>query len=383
MKLTFDDVLIVPKFSNINSRSEVDLSVNPRGMPYLKLPILSANMDTVTGPKMAQAMILAGAQAVLPRFGSIDDNVKAFQESVIGGTGSIQAPMVSLGLGDHELLRAKALMSAGASTFVIDVAHGAQLSVVEQVQALRKIIGHERGIIVGNFATGASVEDFLQHFGCDIDGVKVGIGPGSACTTRIKTGVGYPQLSAIMDVVKSLKNYRATYGKIKVIADGGMRTAGDIAKAIGAGAHLVMLGGMLAGTEESPGEIVYFTESRQTTKDELFAKRKNADGTFDYVIHSPEESFYEIKKKYRGSASQESYLAQGKTAKHRTTEGESFLVPFKGPVANILQDIEGGLRSAMTYVGARSIEDFQSKCEFVEISPSTVAENGAHGKRNA
>lgn len=340
--LTFDDVLIVPKYSEVESRSQVDLSTNIRELRF-KLPIISANMDTITGPNMAIAMQALGAQACLHRFGSIEDTVKDFQHSYCDKP--VDGPMVSVGLGPVELKRARTLFAAGAHTFVIDVAHGAMKSVAEQVKALREELGAGANIVVGNFATGDSVAVFLQRVGTSIDAVKVGIGPGSACTTRIKTGVGYPQLSAVMDVVSVLRNT-----DIKVIADGGMKKPGDIAKAIGAGAHMVMLGGMLAATNETPS----------------LGEKCGPDGNF---------------KLYRGSASLESYKDQGKEAKHRTTEGESFWVPAKGSVADVLQDIEGGLRSAMTYVGARNIKEFHRRCEFVRISPSTIAENGAHGKR--
>lgn len=343
--LTFDDVLIVPKFSTIESRSQVSLATNIREL-HFNLPLISANMDTVTGRSMAATMQLLGAQACLHRFGTIQETVEDFKYAYTGCVDrKLDGPMVSIGLGPNELERAKALFQAGAHTFVIDVAHGAQLSVAKQAKALREEFGPGVNIVVGNFATGDSVAQFLDYAWNCVDAVKVGIGPGSACTTRIKTGVGIPQLSAVMDVVRILKNT-----DIKVIADGGMKKPADIAKALGAGAHAVMLGGMLAGTKETPG----------------LGEKAGPDGNF---------------KLYRGSASLESYKDQGKEAKHRTAEGEAFWVPCKGPVEGILQDIEGGLRSAMSYVGARTLREFHKKCEFVRITPSTISENGAHGKR--
>lgn len=352
---TFDDVLIVPKFSSIRSRKDVDISVNVGAFPYMNLPIISANMDTVTGSNMAKAMQIADAQAVLHRFCTIEENVKMFLDSKVGGTGGYDVPFVSIGLGRSEIERAEALRDAGAHTFVIDVAHGAQMSVVEQAIELRSILGGHYAIIVGNFATGSSIQEFLFRSATTVDGFKVGIGPGSACTTRIKTGVGYPQLSAIMDVANTLKKTG-----LAVIADGGVRTSGDVAKAIGAGAHMVMLGGMLAGTDESPGEVI--------NKAYPVSEEPGATSVIKKV------------KKYRGSASKESYELQGKDASWRTAEGESFFVPYKGPVKAILQDIEGGLRSAMSYVGASNIREFHEKCEFVRISSSTVVENKPHGK---
>ena len=221
--------------------------------------------------------------------------------------------------------------------------------------------------MVGNFASADSVKEFLERSNGSVDAIKVGVGPGSACTTRIKTGVGVPQLSAVMEIAKLLKNT-----KIQIVADGGMKTPGDIAKALGAGAHLVMLGGMLAGTLESPGEIgEIYIDSNKVSVNSL-------EGKLEDFLSAPNVKI--ASKKYRGSASQEAYDAQGKSGSHRTAEGESFLVPYKGSVVNILADIEGGIRSAMTYVGARNLDEFRARCEFVRISHATAKENGAHGK---
>jgi IMP dehydrogenase/GMP reductase len=244
--------------------------------------------------------------------------------------------MVSIGISTTELNRADALIGTGAEVIVIDVANGAQQGMVDQVKALRTKFGMNIMIVAGNVATSQSISELAWRSGASaIDMYKVGIGPGSACTTRTKTGVGVPQLSAIIDCVAS---------SYPVIADGGMKKAGDVAKALGAGAKMVMLGGMLAGTDETPGE---------------------SDNGY---------------KKYRGSASSESYEAQGKVGKHRTSEGESFMVKCKGPVEDILQDINGGVRSTCTYVNARDLRELHRNSVFQRISANTVTENGAHGK---
>ncbi|CAM6005511.1 unnamed protein product [Sphagnum balticum] len=356
--LTFDDVLIIPQFSDVYSRKDVDLSFNGANYPYMSLPIISANMDTVTGPEMAKAMLLNGGMGCLHRFCTIDENVKMLEESLLYATGeSVRYPFVSIGLGNNELDRAYALFNAGAWTFVIDVAHGAQMEVVKQVKRLRNIINDNGAIIVGNFAGSSSVSNFLFYLGnTRIDGIKVGIGPGSACTTRVKTGVGYPQINAIWEIAHETQ--------IPIIADGGMKASGDIAKAFAAGASMAMLGSLLAGTDEAPGEIVYTS----------VADAREFDG-LDLV--GQKTAF----KKYRGSASKESYESQGKNAAHRTAEGESFMVPYKGPVKEVLQDIEGGLRSAFTYVGARNLKEFQEKAKFVEITNAGYSEGLPHGKK--
>lgn len=381
--LTFDDVLIVPKFSTVESRKDVDLSVTTSKKVFKDIganfPVISSNMDTITGPEMARAMLKYGGQACLHRFCSIEENVKMFTESevpVFDGDDEYQyRPMVSIGLGKEELDRAHALYGNCATQFIVDVANGASMAVVRQVKALREIIKGNGAIIVGNFATGDSLDDFLELAG-PVEGIKVGIGGGSLCTTRVKTGIGYPQLSAIIDVVSWVRK------EIPVIADGGMKTPGDIAKALGAGASMVMIGGMLSGTEESAGETYYVNSSGKFVKPEDFLMKENyPDGTFRFIRDEYSESFPKVKK-YRGSASKESYEVQGKEASWRTAEGESTFVPYKGPVKNVLQDIEGGLRSSFSYVGAKNLEEFHKNVEFVRVSHSGYIEGTPHGKRD-
>ena len=330
--ITFDDVLIKPKFSNIASRKDVNVS-STIGNLTLNLPIISANMDTVTNADVAIAMHKNGAIGALHRFSSIEKNIKAFQRIKNENTNTI----ISIGLGDYEFKRAESLIEAGANILCIDVAHGAQISVVEQYN---KIISNHKNveIIVGNFATGESIKQFRELCVSEPMAFKVGIGGGSACLTRVQTGCGVPQLSAVIDSIAINPN-------TNIISDGGKKHPGDIAKALAVGAKAVMLGSMLAGVDEGPGEIV--------------------------------NSHY---KQYRGSASQESYEAQGKMAKWRTFEGDSFLVPYKGSIADVLQNIEGGLRSSLTYVGAKNLEEFREKAEMFQISMSTIKENSAHGK---
>lgn len=352
MKLSFDDVLIVPQFSTIKSRKDVDLSQYFCGVE-LNLPIISSNMDTVTSVKMADAMRDAGAIGALHRFMSIEDNVKTFLET------SSRQTIVSVGLGKQEIERAEALIyGAGANTILIDVAHGASMEVVNQVKQLREFLGDNFHLIVGNFATAQSIRDFNHHLGKAGDRVqayKVGIGGGSACLTRVVTGCGVPTLASVIDC--------ASVG-VPIIADGGMRTSGDIAKALAAGASTVMLGGMLAGTDESPGILV--DRHKTPVKYENF----NTDPSVPKF------------KKYRGSASTESYEVQGKVAQHRSYEGDSFLVPYKGPVSNVLQQIEGGLRSALSYVGASNLEEFKEYAELIQVTSAGVKENGSHGRNS-
>lgn len=334
---SFDDVLILPKFSLIKSRKDVD--------PYsgFTLPIISSNMDSVTGSKMAKAMAESHSVGCLHRFCSIEENVKMFEDA----RSPEGKPWVSIGLGPMEIERARALHKAGAETFVIDVAHGASAEVVNQTIELYDWIGLSCKIVVGNFATANSIHAFEKALGCTdvVWAYKVGIGGGSACLTRVVTGCGMPTLASIMDCKRA---------GVKIIADGGIRNSGDFAKAIAAGADYVMLGGMIAGCDESPGEVIF---------EEIGGYLGNP-----------------IAKKYRGSASKESYVVQNKISEWRTAEGDSFTVPYRGPVGQVIQQLEAGLRSAMSYVGATTIKEFQQRAEFIHITSAGIAENGSHGK---
>jgi IMP dehydrogenase len=366
--ITFDDVLIVPKFSTIESRKDVNIGF--KGLDFsVNIPVIMANMDTLVSNESAVAMSENGAIACLHRFQSILDNVKQFHNVFHEKEAQV---MCSIGVGNTELERAEALFDAGCNTLVLDLAHGASMGAVKQVKALRELLGYETfNLIVGNFATGESVLHFIEHLNSQsIQAVKVGVGPGSRCSTRGVTGCGYPQLSAIMDISKTFKNT-----DIKVIGDGGMNTTGDVCKSLAAGAHLVMSGKFFAGCEECPGEMVWKDRNGiYQTKDIVFPRKANLDGTHTLITDYPIE--LPAYKKYRGSASRDSYLDQGKLADHRAPEGESTFVPCNGPIRNVLQEINGGIRSSFSYVGAKNLEEYHQKTEFVRVTVNTVIENG-------
>lgn len=369
LMLTFEDTLIVPKFSNINSRKDVSLDNG-----YSRLPVISSNMDTITSVEMAKAMKIGGGLACLHRFWSIEDNVTALEKSVSNG----QLPWVSVGVGELEYKRAEALYEAGARCLILDVANGAQLQVVKQYKRIKETL-IDAFVVVGNFATYESCADFWKELNkgaipyyrngkgelsvYGVDGFKIGIGSGANCITRIKTGIGIPQLAAIIDVCNGFKNHAH---KPLIIADGGCQNSGAVAKALGAGADMVMLGSMLSGTEETPGKVVSALGSPLVS--------------WNIENKSNSKAFEGQYKKYRGSASKESYKDQGKTQEYITEEGVSTLVPYKGPVANILQDIEGGLRSAFTYTGSRNLEEFHKNVEFVRITNAGIIESRAYSK---
>jgi len=337
--LAFDDVLIVPGFSSIKSRRDVDLSVDFMG-EKLTLPVLSAPMDTVTNTTLAIELHKAGGLATLHRFQPIGSNVKEFLD-VTEATG--RSPIVSVGLNDSE--RLDALVYVGANKVLLDVAHGGMKVNSEWIFNVNSKYPHLY-LMVGNFSIARQIEMIVYEANAEDLNERlvwrVGVGGGSACTTRVKTGCGMPTLASIMD-------FAAQDNNEIIIGDGGFKTPGDVAKGLAAGASVVMLGGMLAGTDESPGE--------QTL------------GGLGAVP----------RKKFRGSAAASSYKDQVK--EWSTAEGEEFYIPLKGPVKNILAEIEGGLRSALSYVGASNLTEFRKNATFVEVTSNGHAESSAHGKK--
>jgi len=327
--ITYDDVLLVPAYNHHESRRVVDISSSDRlGKLSLNLPIISANMDTITGSRMANFMASKGAIGALHRFMSIDDNVKEFKAC----TGQV---FVSIGCSSAELERAEALRDAGAQFFVIDVAHAHAKYVGKTLKALRKLIP-DQCLMAGNVATYAGA-DYLASCGADI--IKAGIGGGSVCSTRIKTGFGVPMLTCIQDCARTDRS---------IVADGGIRTAGDIVKALAFGADFVMIGGMLAGTEPTPGEII--------TKD-------NGDKV----------------KAYRGMASKEAQEAFiGQMHEWKTSEGVQTEVQYREIADEIIADIVGGLRSGLTYAGSSRIKELQRKLNYYIITPAGRHESLPH-----
>lgn len=331
--LTFDDVLLVPGYNGIKSRQNVTTSVQICGHEF-SIPLVSSNMDTVTELAMADAITSLGGLAILHRFMPIDQNVKMFKATKFSARVGI-----SIGVGKDGLERADALISSGASIICVDVAHGHSKEVNRAIRALRELHSDNLLIIAGNVATYAGA-DYLAAAGADV--IKVGIGSGSVCTTRIKTGFGVPQLTAISDCRKVDR---------MLISDGGIRYPSDAVKALAAGADLVMLGGMLAGSDETPGEII---------------EVKTTSGT-------------KRMKRFRGMASREAQEDfMGHMSEWKTAEGISLDVACRGSVKLIIQDLMGGIRSGLTYCGASTIKDLQRKAHFLEITPAGWSEGTPH-----
>ena len=332
--LTFDDVMLVPGYNGIRSRQDVTTTVTVAGRSF-EIPVISANMDTITGESMANAITGFGGMAILHRFMTIDDNVAVFKRLK-----NPQKTGISIGIGDEAMPRAEALVGAGAEIICVDVAHGHSKEVNRTIRQLREAFGGNILIIAGNVATYAGA-DYLAAAGADV--IKVGIGPGSVCSTRMKTGFGVPQLTAIQECQKVDRC---------IVADGGIRTPGDAVKALAAGADFRMMGGMLSGTDETPGET--------TT-------RINSEGL---------ETKY---KSFRGMASREAQEDfMGGMAEWKAAEGVALEVLAKGPVRSVILDLMGGIRSGLTYCGALNIKQLQRKAQFMEISPAGFHEGTPH-----
>lgn len=330
--LTFDDVLIVPSKSDVRSRRDPILTSQLTKSVTIEAPIISANMDTVTEAKMAIAMDQQGAFGILHRFMSIEDQVSQIHRVKEAGVKIVGA---SIGVNDEFKTRAESLVRAGATIITIDIAHGHSVAMIETMKWLKDQYP-EIQIIAGNIATPEGTEELIQ---AGADAIKVGIGPGSMCTTRIITGCGVPQLAAIALCSEVAESY-----SVPIIADGGIRTSGDIVKAFAAGASTVMLGSMLSGTLETPGEI------------------KSG------------------KKQYRGMASKAAQTSwRGGVPIGMAAEGESTYVNIKGHVKDVILELTGGIRSGMSYVNATTIKEIREKARFIEMNASGVSESRAHG----
>ena len=325
--LSFDDVLLEPKYSDIESRSQIDIGNHLGETEYLELPVISSPMDTVTEDEMAWAMYNEGGLGVIHRYNTVEEQVvlikkrKADAAAAIGVTGDYEA-------------RAAALWDVGIRVLCLDVAHGHHDLVRNALKTLRGIFGDEVHLMAGNVATLEAFND-LADWGAN--SIRVGIGGGSICSTRVNTGHGVPTFQSIHDCSYSDRD-------AKIIADGGIKNSGDIVKALAAGADFVMLGSMLAGTDESPGEI--FTS---------------------------ENKKYKV---YRGMASRSAQMDwRGQSS---SPEGISTTISYKGPVTDILRDIAGNIRSGFSYTGARDLREFQSKATFLCQTAAGQFESSTH-----
>lgn len=329
IKLDFADVLIRPKRSVLQSRAEVSLErvfkFRHAEMSWQGIPIIAANMDH-TGTfamaiTLAQHKLLTG----IDKFVNTEEWLKFSKAH----PGSLPYSMVSVGIAEHDIQKLQDIMSQVAISFIcLDVANGYTERFVACIEKIRELFPRQV-IMAGNVVTGEMAEELILS-GADI--VKIGIGPGSVCTTREKTGVGYPQLSAIIECADAAHGLGG-----HVCADGGCVTAGDVAKAFAAGSDFVMLGGMLAGHDEASGEII--TENNK-----------------------------QYKRFYGMSSTEAMEKYYGTVAAYRTSEGRSVNIPYRGPVKHTILDILGGLRSTCTYVGAYRLKELSKRTTFIRVT---------------
>ncbi len=341
LALSYDDILLVPQYSEIDSRSEVDLTTKVAEGVELKIPLVSTKMDTVTGVEMAIKMGQLGGMGILPRFDK--EEVQAGKVSEVAKTGVIVAAAV--GCKNGFLERAEMLVKAGAFVINIDVAHGHMRQNIEATRKLREHFGKKLVIISGIASTYECAAD-LYEAGADC--LLVGIGAGSICTTRIQTGCGVPGFTSLLEVAIAAKKYKRTF-----MPDAGIRNSGDIVKALATGACGVVAGSLFAGTDEAPGEIVEVN-----------------GGSY---------------KRYNGSASESEKRRQverdekGKDKMYiKHVEGVESLVSCKGPVEELVTRLTAGVRSGMAYCGARNLAELVSKARFIRVTNAGARENGAH-----
>lgn len=336
--LSYDDVLLVPQYSDIRSRNEVSTEVDLGNGLVLRVPILASPMDTISEVAMAVSTGLYGGAAIIHRYNTIQEQVDMVtmakeiaksdhnKEIVVGA---------AIGVTGDYINRAAVLTAVGVDFLCVDVAHGHHILMKEALQTLRLKLGNDIHIMAGNVATIEGIND-LADWGAD--SVRCNIGGGSICSTRIETGHGVSGLQTVLDCAATDRN-------VSIIADGGIRNSGDMVKALAAGADCIMCGSILSGTDETPGNV--FEET---------------DGT--------------RWKTYRGMASKEAQISwRGKFSSH---EGVSARVPYRGSVAKILESLERGLRSGLSYSGARNVSELQSKSEFVVQTSAGLGESKTH-----
>lgn len=341
LALTFDDVLLVPQKSAVLPR-DVNLRTRLTKKLYLEIPLLSSPMDTVTEAAMAIAMAKEGGLGIIHK--NLDGEQQVEEVKKVKQAGHLVGAAVSVG--EKAMRRAEALVAARVDVLIVDSAHGHSEGVLNMVSYLKKTYP-DLQVIGGNVATAAATRDLIK---AGADAVKVGIGPGSICTTRIVAGIGVPQLTAVMNCAAEAKKH-----DVPIVADGGIRYSGDIVKALAAGASAVMMGGALAGTDEAPGEVTEMNGIKM--------------------------------KVYRGMGSMEAmqkgskdrYLQESVTeAKKLVPEGIVGKIKYKGSVDQVVYQLLGGLRAGLGYCGAETIDQLHANAEFVQITGAGVRESHPH-----
>jgi IMP dehydrogenase len=338
--LSYDDVLLTPQISFVSSRSEVDLSTQISPHVKLSIPLISINMTDVTGVEMAVALGKLGGIGFLPRFVTPE-----MQASMVSEVKKKKVQVgAAVGCREGYLERAEMLAKADADIITLDVAHGGMMQAIEATKILKNKFGKDVDIISGVVAT---YETAYALFEAGADSVRVGVGPGTICITRIQTGVGVPQISAVMDASRAARKFKRT-----VICDGGTKNSGDIVKGLAAGASAVLIGSQFAGHDESPGKIVI--------KNGIKYKTYNASTSLTEKINH------------------QKFLSNLGIDYSKHIEGVESLVPFKGPVKDSVELWTANVRSGLSYCNAKNIPQLWKNTKFVRISPMGIKENGYH-----
>jgi IMP dehydrogenase len=334
--LTYDDVLLVPQFSEIVSRKEVSIGNwldEERGL-WFNLPLIASPMDTVCEDKMAITIGKMGGLGIVHRYNTIEKQceiAQAVSQEIYNHKFGC-----AIGITGDYLERAEALVEGGVKILCLDVAHGDHILVKKALITLREKLGNGPHLMAGNVATLEGV-DHLADWGAN--SIRVGIGGGSICSTRIQTGHGVPSLDSVIECARTLRN-------VTIIADGGIKNSGDIVKALAVGGDFAMLGSVLAGSSDTPGEV--------------YISARNGDAT----------------KVYRGMASKDAQMDwRGKTS---SLEGISTTIPYKGQTSEIIDQLENGIRSGLSYSGVRSIQELWAKAKFIRQTASGTRESDTH-----
>tara|TARA_B100001121_G_scaffold310545_1_gene342357 strand:- start:1915 stop:2991 length:1077 start_codon:yes stop_codon:yes gene_type:complete len=340
--LTFDDVTLAPKYSEILP-SEVDTSVSLTKHLRLKIPLISSAMDTVTESKMAISIAKLGGIGVIHRNLDIKKQIveikKVKKHKLLVGA--------AVGASKNEFTRAKEIIKEGVNLLVVDTAHGHTKKVAEMIKYIKKNKNNRIALCAGNIATPEAAK-FLIKLGVDI--IKIGIGPGSICTTRLVAGIGVPQLSAILSVKNNIKNK-----KVKIISDGGIKYSGDLAKAFAAGADAIMIGSLFAGTKETPGKLI----------------KKNGQ------LYKSFRGMGSVGAMNKGSADRYFQKKQKDTSKY-VPEGVEGFVKYKGDVGRVIYKLIGGLKSSMGYLGSKNVMKLQNRPQFLKITKAGFYESMVH-----
>jgi IMP dehydrogenase len=334
--ICFDDILMVPQYSEVISRSCVDLKMPIGGYTWLDFPIIASPMDTVCEKDMAIAIAESGGIGIIHRFISVKNQIRMVKQ--VNNYKNLGLPVGAALSTNFIEEHVNKLIKAGATMLLIDTANGHSKVAIDAVVRLKSLVGDSVHIMAGNVST---IEGFVALDAAGADSIRVGIGGGSMCTTRIVSGHGVPTLSSIINIREAKDKFNLSAG---IIADGGIRSTGDMVKAFAAGADAVMLGSMLAGTDESPGDL-YF----------------QGDKKF---------------KSFRGMASKEA----NKDKDIAVAEGISTKIPYKGSVKNVIKDIKGGLGSGCSYSGVDFLQDLYKNSMYIRVSPLSVKESLPHGR---